>query len=460
MSNKGDFAHIFQINELESVSYKLFEFIEKLKVMDMENFENEYGFSSEYTFPNVIWSIQTIFSSTRIDFQSKHAYFLSNEMFLNVDDENFDQCMSKYEDLQKSGTTCVFIPIGNKDHFKSNEFYAMSDLLGIVGFSGLNDAIESFADCNLCAQSLSKQGRVVSKIPLFFDKVDAGLYGNDLESALSVKVNLHNLTQSTSINKKCLLEQKTNKEVKTFTYLTDSNERPIVPTEYSYRLISGHPKVKFDADEYQKLKILSYPTQFQKLGSGFLKINGFVDTRDTVIDFLAIRKSYFVSCSDINSARDLCLFKSLAKSCHRQKKCIAVTYCPNFKSKLFNGVMTPHVPDEIPQNPTDPPIGFYLRNLPFKGEFRSQVLEETADLTSSALPNEQIKRKLYELAAINTVEKDFAGISNNIIRKTQAIIEAVALDREEAAEIVDEAVIPPAKKSKSQKILQEISAIL
>ena len=64
MSNKGDFAHIFQINELESVSYKLFEFIEKLKVMDMENFENEYGFSSEYTFPNVIWSIQTIFSST------------------------------------------------------------------------------------------------------------------------------------------------------------------------------------------------------------------------------------------------------------------------------------------------------------------------------------------------------------------------------------------------------------
>ena len=137
--------------------------------------------------------------------------------------------------------------------------------------------------------------------------------------------------------------------------------------------------------------------------------------------------------------------------------------------------MTPHVPDEIPQKPTDPPIGFYLRNLPFKGEFRSQVLEETADLTSSALPNEQIKRKLYELAAINTVEKDFAGISNNIIRKTQAVIEAVALDREEAAEIVDEAgnffhslyydyflkkVIPPAKKSKSQKILQEISAIL
>ena len=60
--NSGDFPGIFQVNELETVSFQLLNILETYKQLDYQKFNEKFHFSHEHTFPNLLWTIMTIFS--------------------------------------------------------------------------------------------------------------------------------------------------------------------------------------------------------------------------------------------------------------------------------------------------------------------------------------------------------------------------------------------------------------
>lgn len=134
------------------------------------------------------------------------------------------------------------------------------------------------------------------------------------------------------------------------------------------------------------------------------------------------------------------IFKALVTCCLDENQYALCTYCPNSRSKLAYGLLCPYIQNESETIGSNKKFGFYLKKLPFKGEFKSNLLKsDDSNISDKKTLAKKAKNSDLENEIMNLIKNSTSNaqpnVSNAHLQKMQAVIEAVALDREDLREV-------------------------
>lgn len=431
--NTNNFNNVYVYQTLEQPGAQRILDLEDLERDCSKTFSKKYGHSSTYSLGQALWTCSEMFSkadSTRT-MGSKRILLFTNNDDPHRDNTNLKTfAETKALDLDNNGIDLELMHLQLPGQtFDINKFYKKLLYSDDDEITELPDASERMEELLQRVRAKDHKKRTLRRIHF------------NLGEGLNLSVGVYNLVRSCPKPTPIKLTKRDNAELKSHTksYLPDTGEI-LMPQDLKKAQTFCGRKICFENDEVTEMKKIEEPGIY---------LMGF-KPRASLKKYFHVKPAQFIYPDEKKIAGSTTLFTALLRKCLDSDVTPVCKYIPsrNLPPRFVTLLPQDEEVDEHKIQITPP--GFHVIFLPLADDFRKLNYEETPRATKDqiAKAKEVIKKMTFKFNSEN--------FENPVLQNHWINIEALALQRDEADELVD-LTIPPTEEliKKAGKVLND-----
>lgn len=408
----GDHQQINIYHNLDQPCASRILALEDIEETGWKNFDKVYGQSTDYSLSDALWTCADMFSKCTQTLNMRRVM-----LFTNNDDPHAGntarqvQARTKASDLYNTGIDLELIHLVRPGQtFDVNKFY--KDLLFAEDdeLTELPDPAERLEELLTRVRMKDHKKRAISRIPL------------TLGEGLSLSVGVYNLVRSCPRPPMVKLSKKDNSELKTHskTYLQDTVE-VLMPQDQKKCQTYGGKRILFENDEIAAIR---------RFGESGLELMGF-KPRSSLKPYFHVKPAQFIYPDEGSVTGSTTLFTALLRKCLDRDVVAICKYIPSKSNPPRFVTLLPQEEELNEQRVQVTPPGFHIIFLPYADDFRKVAYEETHRATEEQIEagKEVVKKLKFQFAN--------EAFENPVLQNHWRNIEALALDRDEADEMID-----------------------
>ncbi|XP_071477796.1 X-ray repair cross-complementing protein 5-like [Diadema antillarum] len=410
--NNASFKYIYVLQELDQPSASRILELENFLKDGNDDFANKFGFSSNFSLSDALWTCSNMFSQCPHKVGHKRVLLFTNNDHPHENNVPFQrQAKQKAKDLHDIGIEIELMHLTRTDaKFRFTEFYQ-----DIVHTSEDEDCIlpdpsEKFEQLLGRVRAKEHKKRTMGRIPFSLGK------------GLELGVGVYNLVRQQNKPYPVKLYRQTNEPLKSKSkmYCEDTGEL-LMPSDIKKYQTYGGRNIVFEKDEVDQVK---------KFDDAGLVLMGF-KPHSTLKKYFHVRPAHFLFPDETSVAGSGTLFNALLQRCAERNVVAVCRYIPRKNSPPKFVALVPQKEELDEHNTQVAPPGFHVIFLPFADDMRKLEFQQAP----KANPDQIDKAK--NLVKKLTFKFSPENFENPVLQTHFRNLEALALDRDAPDEITD-----------------------
>jgi len=413
--NENDFKGVHVFMDLGETTAARIKQIESLK--DPDTFESLIGSAPASTCElyTALWTCSSIFSNANIKDSCQRVFFITNQDSPDGNDLTLrDKAAMKVEDMKDLGIDVHFFPLQRNGGFDVNIYFKHVLLMPEDSSNRKEDLFRSFSTMDDMADGMRKKNvkkRSLASVAL------------EITGDIKLGVKMYVLCREASKERGGWLERSTNEPLTTVTQWICKDTGHILESYQIRKYFNyGDTKVFFEPSEMKDIKTFGQPG---------LTLMGF-KKQSYLKPHHNLRSSYFLFPDETSFKGSTVSFVALVNQMHRMKRMAVARMVYRKSSGVKFVALLPQIETQDEDGTIKDPCGMHLVFLPYADDIRKL----TVPRTQCAEPDLIKKAKVV----VKALSINFTGqtICNPSLQKHYNVLQALALDEEDAEEHDDE----------------------